>query len=52
MYGGWQVECTSVREVDSDVSRRDLLVTPPSSAGAPLSSNAVIWYISHSFCPA
>ena len=33
-YGGWQVACTSVREVDSDVSRRDLVVTPPGAAGS------------------
>jgi len=32
-YGSWQVHCTSVREVDSDVSRRDLLVTPPAGSG-------------------
>ncbi|CAK0785693.1 hypothetical protein CVIRNUC_008904 [Coccomyxa viridis] len=36
LYGGWHVQCTSVREVDSDVTRRDLLVTPPAGTGAPL----------------
>lgn len=32
-YGGWRVECTSLQEVDSDVSRRDLVVTPPKGSG-------------------
>ena len=32
-YGGWQVECTSLQEVDSDVSRRNLMVTPPEGSG-------------------
>ena len=32
-YGGWRVECTSLQEVDSDVSRRDLVVTPPRGSG-------------------
>ncbi|CAL5228150.1 g11230 [Coccomyxa viridis] len=34
-YGGWRVECTSLQEVDSDVSRRDLVVTPPKGSGQP-----------------
>ena len=37
-YGGWQVECTSLQEVDSDVSRRALLVTPPGEAGVRASA--------------
>jgi hypothetical protein len=28
--GGWGITCASVRDVDSDVKQRDLVLTPPS----------------------
>ena len=57
-YGGWHVQCTSVREIDSDVTRRDLLVTPSSGTGASIrgvcqhaSAGACILFCSISCAP-